>query len=249
MQPRPKTFKIKKKFRNGVLECVLPSPVMVPNKPHHPIAITCTKSPKQRLSNHHNTILITGFYPWKQDEWRTRKGVWKLSKVGGWWMSIRGERRGSTFLRNRSAISTLPSHESERATKRGTTAMAHEGATCLVLRPPLLPGLEGSVRDSDVEGSSPINLQPHSNLRVSLSVCVLCWASGSLPHASSSSSPRLAKLVMPSRPISIPHTLLWVARLKWEEDGRSMLWRRVNRNEGEREVLGLMESAAWRMMK
>ncbi|KAG2395476.1 Nucleobase-ascorbate transporter [Vigna angularis] len=65
-------------------------------------------------------------------------------QVGGW--------RGSAFLRNRSAISTLPSHESERATKYGTTTMAHEGGTCLVLQPLLLPGLEDSVRDSDVEG-------------------------------------------------------------------------------------------------
>ncbi|QCE11577.1 hypothetical protein DEO72_LG10g2811 [Vigna unguiculata] len=79
-------------------------------------------------------------------------------------MSIRGEKKGFAFLRNRRAISTSPSHESECATKHDTTAMAREGATFLVLQPSLLPGLEGSVRDSDVEGSGPINLQPHSDL-------------------------------------------------------------------------------------
>lgn len=68
-------------------------------------------------------------------------------------MSMRGERTGSALRRYRSAISTSPSQESERATIRGTTVRARGGTALVVLRPPVLAGLGVSVWDSEVEGS------------------------------------------------------------------------------------------------
>lgn len=68
-------------------------------------------------------------------------------------MSMRGERSGSALRRYRSAISTSPSHESERATIRGTVVRARGGGPDLVFRLPVFEGFAVSIWDSDVDGS------------------------------------------------------------------------------------------------
>ena len=55
---------------------------------------------------------------------RARKGVLKVSKVGGGCRSIKEARRGSALRRWRMAVSTSPSQERDRAMIRGTTARA-----------------------------------------------------------------------------------------------------------------------------